>query len=199
MKAIKMRKHPDILDVFPSQKKRKSSDNLNSYLQYLIQSHNLIRMILSCTLPLSIVNNNEFRQFCSSLDSRFILLNSETIRNTIINAYDRTNKLIQNKIIETAEFVALTLDIWSHSYFEITCHWITYDFKLIEVVLEVMNFSGSELFEKHQLTKFRLAHKNIVSITVNNEDNGNVKTALSQMQFEIIPCLANILRISVDS
>ncbi|CAG8819217.1 22534_t:CDS:1, partial [Racocetra persica] len=106
-----------------------------------------------------------------SLDSRFILHNSKTIRNTIINAYDRTNKLIQNKIIETAEFVALTLDIWSHSYFGVTCYWITYDFKLIEVVLEVINFLGSELFEKLQLSKFRLAHENIISITVNNEDN----------------------------
>ncbi|CAG8762595.1 28541_t:CDS:2 [Racocetra persica] len=126
---IKMRKNSDNLDAFSSQKKRKISDNLNSYPQHLTQSHNLIRMILSCTLPLSIVNNNEFSQFCSSLDSRFILLNSETIRNTIINAYNRTNRLIQNKIIETVD-----------------------DFKLIDVVLDVINLSGThaatELFEK---------------------------------------------------
>ncbi|CAG8484352.1 12527_t:CDS:2, partial [Racocetra persica] len=135
MKVIKIRKNLANLDAFLSQKKRKISNNLNSCPQHLTQSQNLIQIILSCTLPLSIVNNNEFRQFCSSLDSSFMIPNSETIRNTIINAYNQINRLIQNKIIET------------------------------------------------------------VDITNNND---NVKTALSQMQIEIILYLANILKISIE-
>ncbi|CAG8668552.1 3416_t:CDS:1, partial [Cetraspora pellucida] len=199
MKENILKKNFDILDVIPSQKKRKISDNLYSYPQYPTQSYNLIKFIFSCTVPISIVNNNKFRQFCISVG--FIPLNSETIRNTIINAYNRTNKLIQTKIIETAKFVALTLDTHSHSYIGITCHWITNDFKLIDVILDVMNFSGddaTELVEKFQLilSKFGLAHENIVSIT---NDNYNVKVLLTQIKIKIISCLTNILRISIES
>ncbi|CAG8742417.1 35908_t:CDS:2 [Gigaspora margarita] len=136
-KAVKNNKN--IFNV-PLQKKRKISDNLcsNPNSQYV---HSLIRMLLSCNLPLSIVNNNEFRQFCSSLDSRFRLPNSDIVRNIIINTYNRTEKLIHNKIIETAEFLSITLDIWTHTYF------------------------GS------QLSKSKLTNKNIISITTNNIDN----------------------------
>ncbi|CAG8853588.1 22658_t:CDS:2, partial [Gigaspora margarita] len=161
----------------------------------------LIRMLLSCTLPLSIVDNNEFRRFCSSLDSRFRLPDSDIVRNIIINTYNRTEKLIQNKIIETAEFLAITLDIWTHSYFGVTCHWLTNDFKLIEVVLHVTNFMGtSELFKKLQcqLSKYKLTNENIISITTNNIENV-IKESLSQMQIEIIPGFANILQVSVES
>ncbi|CAG8710761.1 13326_t:CDS:1, partial [Dentiscutata heterogama] len=197
-----MRKNPDISSVLPAQKKRKFSDNFCPHPQYLVQNSNLIRTILSCTLPLSIVKNNEFRQFCSSLDSRFTLPNCDSIRASIINAYNQMNKLIQNKIVETAQFVALSVDFWSHSYIGVTCHWITHDFKLIDVILEVMKIPedhvATEFFEKFQLllSKLGLVHENIVSIT---SDNNNVKTALSQMQIEIIPCLANILRVSVEA
>ncbi|CAG8525541.1 15274_t:CDS:2 [Dentiscutata erythropus] len=201
-----MRKNLDISDVFPAQKKRKFSNNFCQHPQYIVQNRNLIRAILSCTLPLSIVNNSDFRKFCSSLDSRFKLSSSDFIRTSILNSYDQTNKLIQNEIIETAEFVALTLDFWtSYSYFGITCHWLMHDFKLIEIVLDVSKFSeehaAAEIFEKlqFQLSKFKIAHENIVSITIENEDSNNVKAALSQLQIEIIPCLANILRISIDS
>ncbi|CAG8460433.1 17808_t:CDS:2 [Racocetra persica] len=105
----------------------------NIMLQYIVQNHNLIRTILSCTLPLSIVNNGEFRKFCSSLDSRFKL---------------------PNKIFEKLQF---------------------------------------------QLSKFKIARENIVSITIENEDSNNAKTALSQLQIKYIPCMANILRNSIDS
>ncbi|CAG8490147.1 15881_t:CDS:2 [Racocetra persica] len=98
-------------------------------------------MLLSCTFPLSIVDNNEFRQFCSLLDSRFKLPDSDIVRNIFINTYNRTEMLIQKKIIETAKFLAITLDIWTHSYFE------------------------------SQLYKSKLTYENIISITTNNIDN----------------------------
>ncbi|CAG8625434.1 17711_t:CDS:2, partial [Cetraspora pellucida] len=123
----------------------------------------------------------------SIIAAKFSNLSSKEISNIILKLWSCLPEISKTEY---------KIKISGHTYFGITCHWITYDFKLIEVVLEVMNFSGSELFEKLQLSKFRLAHENIVSITVNNEDNDNVKTALSQMQFEIIPCLPNILRIS---
>ncbi|CAG8484086.1 22815_t:CDS:2 [Racocetra persica] len=145
MKKNILKKNFDIIDVIPSQKKKKISDNLYSYPQYPTQIG-------------------------------FIPPNSETIRNTIINASNRTNKQIQTKIIETAEF-------------------------LIDVVLDVMNFSGddaTELVKKFQLilSKFGLTHKNIISIT---NDNYDVKVLLTQIKIEIIPYLTNILQINVKS
>ncbi|CAG8784848.1 2790_t:CDS:1, partial [Cetraspora pellucida] len=75
------------------------------------------------------------------------------------------------------------------------------DFKLIEVILDMINISGThaatELFEKFQLllSKFGLAQEKIISIT---NANKNVKTALSQMQIEVVLCLANSLKISIE-
>ncbi|CAG8831965.1 7168_t:CDS:2, partial [Gigaspora margarita] len=171
---INMRENPDNSDVLSAQKKRKISDHFCQHPQYLVQNSNLIRTILSCTLPLS-----------------------NFLRTSILDAYNQINKLIQDEIIETLEFVALTLDFsTSYSYFGITCHWLTHDFKLIEIVLDVPKFSeehaAAEIFEKFQfqLFKFRIARENIVSITIENKDN-NIKPALSQLQIEIIPYIEN--------
>ncbi|KAF0485830.1 hypothetical protein F8M41_022758 [Gigaspora margarita] len=143
--------------------------------------------------------------------SQFPNLNSQEISNIILKLWEYLSenfqseykkKLIQNKIIETAEFLVMTLDIWTYSsYFGITCHWLIHDFKLIGVVLYVTKFTGTlELFEKlqSQLSKSKLTNENIISITTNNIDYV-VKESLSQMQIEIIPCFENILQISVES
>ncbi|CAG8821209.1 13343_t:CDS:1, partial [Racocetra persica] len=109
-------------------------------------------------------------------------------------------KHIKNKISEIAEYIALLLNIWStHPFLGITCHWLTYDFNLIEVVLDITKFLEayvkSEIFEKlHlQLSKFGLTHKNIASITT---DKDNLKEGLSKI--ETISYSTHILKLSID-
>ncbi|CAG8523152.1 12734_t:CDS:2 [Cetraspora pellucida] len=125
MKKNILKKIFDILNDSPSQMKKKISDNFYLYPQYPTQSHNLIKLILFCALPILI---------------------------------------------------------------------------LIDVVLDVMNSSGNdatELVKQFQLilSKFGLAHKNIVNIT---NDNCDVKVLLTQIKIKIILCLTNILRISIE-
>ncbi|CAG8733648.1 16080_t:CDS:2, partial [Acaulospora morrowiae] len=84
----------------------------------------------------------------------------------------------------------------------ITCHWISPKFELYDIVLDMTNFPEThttiEIVEKlqHQIKKFNLAQKNIISIT---SDNGsNVKAAISQMQITNILCTTHTLQLSIN-
>ena len=68
----------------------------------------------------------------------------------IFNAQNWTVGLIKNKLAETAEYMALTLDIWSSraydAYLGITCYWLTSEFELYEVMLDMVDFPESHKF-----------------------------------------------------
>ncbi|CAI2191813.1 18369_t:CDS:2, partial [Funneliformis geosporum] len=133
-------------EIFNKSKSEHLPEPLNHVQQsYLTQQ--LIRFILSGTLPLSIVNNEEFKIFCNSLDPRFRVPGVNIIKTMIFDAHNWTNNLIKNKIAETAEHVALALDIWSSrvhdAYLGLTCHWLTSEFKLYDIMLDMIDFPES--------------------------------------------------------
>ncbi|CAG8681018.1 13566_t:CDS:2, partial [Cetraspora pellucida] len=102
------------LDFSPAQKKIRISDH-DELCSQQEQIQNFIRMFLSCTLPISIVKNNELKQqFCSSLNSGFKVPNTDVLKNSIITTYDRIVNLIKDKIAKTSEYMALTLNRTYH-------------------------------------------------------------------------------------
>src|ERR1044071_2222522 len=108
------------------------------------------------------------------------------VKTIIFDAHNWTVSLIKNKMAETAEYLALTLDIWSSrahdAYLGITCHWLTPKFELYEVILDMTDFPKSHTVEeiliklKSQLTKFNIIQESIIGITTDN--GSNVKAAI---------------------
>ncbi|CAI2193159.1 19110_t:CDS:2, partial [Funneliformis geosporum] len=192
-------------EIFNKSKSEHLPEPLNHVQQsYLTQQ--LIRFILSGTLPLSIVNNEEFKIFCNSLDPRFRVPGVNIIKTMIFDAHNWTNNLIKNKIAETAEHVALALDIWSSrvhdAYLGLTCHWLTSEFKLYDIMLDMIDFpeshTATEILIKIQseLVKFGISKENIVGITTDN--GSNIKAAITQLEISNISCSAHTLQLSVN-
>ncbi|CAG8474352.1 5280_t:CDS:2 [Ambispora gerdemannii] len=216
IKHVKYSHHVTKLSLNQQTAEEIMKNTQTTIIEYLQQPHGqkqqhylaqyLLKLIFAYTLPLSIVNNTEFRKFCHVLDSRFQVPGVDALKMMTFNVHDWTVNLIKSKITETAKYVALTLDIWSSrahdAYLGITCHWITPEFTLYEVVLDIIDFpeahTATEIITKLELqfTKFNLTQENIVSITSNNRSN--VKAAISQLQITNIFCAAHTLQLSLQ-
>ncbi len=59
----------------------------------------------------------------------------------IVKSYRHNKQNLKNILSETAAMVSLTMDLWSsrakHGYIGITATWITSDFKVKDVMLEI--------------------------------------------------------------
>src|SRR5688572_32031385 len=76
----------------------------NTQIENLPEPHNLtqqqdliqqvIKLILSCTPPLSIVSNEGFKIFCHSLDPKFKVPGIDMLKTIIFDAHNWTVKLV---------------------------------------------------------------------------------------------------------
>src|SRR5260363_378580 len=88
----------------------------------------LVRYIISCVQPISIVENNEFRLWTKGLDPQFEVSCVNTIKTIIFNSYTSATRQITDLISKTSDTISLTFDIWTsrahNSYLGITYHWL---------------------------------------------------------------------------
>lgn len=135
--------------------------------------------------PFSIVEDNGFKNFVSTLNPSYKLPDRKTISGSLIPAaYEECLAYVQQRITN-AKSVCITTDCWSSSvqdsYIAITAHFIDDDFKFESVLLECGLMEGSHTSvalanEMKRITdKFEISDK--VSIVV-SDNASNVKGAV---------------------
>ena len=83
-------------------------------------------IVVGCSLPMSLVENQSFRQFVHDLDPKFTLPSRHHVSAALIpSLWDTKNAAVCN-LLGQARSVSLTVDIWTdrvmHSYLAVTAH-----------------------------------------------------------------------------
>lgn len=95
----------------------------------------LVDMIVLHEYPLSMVDHVSFRQFVSSLISKFKMISRNTLRSDILKAFTSQKQALKKFLENHSSRVALTTDMWTASnqkkgYMAITAHFIDIDWIL---------------------------------------------------------------------
>ncbi|XP_060723328.1 uncharacterized protein LOC132844154 isoform X1 [Tachysurus vachellii] len=111
--------------------------------------HNAIikDLLIGCTLPLSIVENQHFRHFLKVMDNKYTPIARKTITEKHIPLLvDQVKDSIKRKL-QTQSSVSITADIWSdrtmRSFFGVTAHGLNQDGNQLEsFLLDCRRFCG---------------------------------------------------------
>ncbi|CAG8521004.1 12500_t:CDS:2 [Acaulospora morrowiae] len=175
----------------------------------------LLRWIIRDQQPFSVVEDEDFRDFVTELNSRYKLLSRQTISTKIQQIYEKQRDNVKEYFNNYNGKVALTTDIWTactnQAYMSITLHWIDDKWKMNRILLDLIS-----LHERHTSTvlvdiiytvinDFNLCEK-IIAITTDNASNMNLfEHKFSQLlsnnhgntSFHRIRCAAHILNLIV--
>ena len=111
----------------------------------------LAKMICCDLQPLSVVENEGFRELLRVAEPRYVIPSRKTITNEIIpQFYEETRKQIKSELGSTSMVsLALTTDGWSsctnQSYLSYTGHFVDEHFRLKEYCLRVAAFDESHI------------------------------------------------------
>ncbi len=101
----------------------------------------MVNWLVCNSRPLSIVENDHFRQFINELDPRFKIPSVKLIKQIIYKAYNYTVPLLKEILKNNAVKVSFTMDLWTaydrKGYIGVTCSYIDIDFNLNEVTLSI--------------------------------------------------------------
>ena len=91
--------------------------------------------------PLSTVTNPAYKEKMLQFDLSFIVSGEQKIKTMIVKSYQYNYENLKNIISETVATVSLTTDLWSsrakHGYIGVTAAWITPNFKVKDIMLEI--------------------------------------------------------------
>ncbi|CAG8841213.1 18793_t:CDS:2, partial [Gigaspora margarita] len=174
----------------------------------------IITFFISCTLSLSLIENKNFHTLLNSFDPRYKPPCVNTIKNEIINGTKHTTQIIKHMLTQT-NTVSLTFDLWTSrahdSYLGVTCHWISDEFHIYDLILGVIEMGAYKTADdiinsiEPMLEEFGLEGSKILSITTDN--GSNVKLAVTQLLARLllsdpianIFCAAHTLQLSVEA
>lgn len=155
--------------------------------------------------PLSIVENEGFREYTAKLQSNYTLPSRKTLTKKLIpEICNEISQKIRNMLNQTKN-VGVTTDIWSSdsnkSFITVTCHFINTNNELENVVLDTKEIPGSHTAEaiagsvQGVFDDWNISDKVIAIIT----DNGsNVKKAVNDiLKKSHIPCVGHTLNLCV--
>ncbi|CAG8605055.1 21387_t:CDS:2 [Gigaspora margarita] len=158
-------------------------------------TQNIVKFFLLCTLPLFLIENENFRTFLNTFDPRYKPPCINTLEHEIPDAAFYTAQTIKYMINTQADIIALTFDLWTsrahNSYLGITCHWISDEFKMYDLTLSVTEMgeykTASNIVSTIEpiLEEFGISGGKLVSITTDN--GSNVKAAVTQLSEKISP------------
>ncbi len=104
-------------------------------------------MIIDDVIPAYIVEKKGFKDLISTLEPKYTMVSRKCIQTTIIpkkahQMYQEMKECLQDRV----ESCSVTLDIWSsrrmHGYFGMTCHFITDDWQLKQLLLCCKHMKG---------------------------------------------------------
>ncbi|CAG8722449.1 6851_t:CDS:2, partial [Gigaspora rosea] len=178
-------------------------------------TQDVLRLFISCTLPLYLVENKNFRTFLHSFDPRYKPPCVNTLKNEIANGTNHTTQVIKNMIHSQANTILLTFDLWTSrahdSYLGVTCHWISDEFRMYDLTLSVVEIgaykTAGDIVDSIEplLEEFSIEGDKILSITTDN--GSNVKAAVTRLSASLslstpianIFCAAHTLQLSVET
>ena len=115
----------------------------------------LERFIVGSLSPLSLVDNKYFKEFMSTINSRYDVPCAKTLKSRLMREFEAAKEELK-KDLEGCEFVAITHDSWTSlanvSYETVTVHYIKIDpvtgeWKLMSKVLDTSTVGGSHTAE----------------------------------------------------
>ena len=178
----------------------------------------LIDFVATDLQPFTIVENPEFKLLINKLDPRYILPCRQTLKENFMENYNIKKNDLVNEISQISSKVSLTTDIWTSDvskdcYLGITMHYINNDWKLKNLLLDIIPINGShtaELITNNLLQifeEFNINHK-ILALTTDNGSNmiacgDQIATELDQgfnnMVFTHYRCAAHIINLAVKA
>ena len=111
----------------------------------------LTKFLIAKSLPLTIIDCKEFKDFINSLDMRYKIPGYKKIRNTLVPA--NANKIRQNLKSSLSKIAKLNIssDIWSdpsmRSFIGFCAHGIDNDWNLIKGLVGIKRLLGSHTNE----------------------------------------------------
>ena len=145
----------------------------------------LVRWISKSLRPFTIVEDEGFLEFAhwlNNLKTMFKVPSRNKHRAQLMMVADLVMKKVQMKIANEMNYYAITTDIWSsrvmESFMSVTLHYLTEDFEMINLVLEVSPFHESHTainistFLKKSFEKFGLRPEKLSMMMRDNASNG---------------------------
>ncbi|XP_060877420.1 E3 SUMO-protein ligase ZBED1-like [Metopolophium dirhodum] len=166
----------------------------------------IVRMIAEDLQPLSIVENEGFKNMVNLLDSRYKIPSRRALGRTIIpNMYTNVRNKVQTLLNDTS-YIAITTDIWTSintdSFKTMTAHFFPKEqSKLKTVVLCTKKLehshTGAHLDEimTSELNSWGILDKVVAIVT---DGGSNIKSAVRLMDIQHIPCTAHKLNLVVQ-
>ncbi|XP_063227326.1 zinc finger BED domain-containing protein 4-like [Bacillus rossius redtenbacheri] len=191
-------KQQTLTQVYDKATKFKIDDKRQTKITHLVA-----KMVCVDGQPLNLVENRGFKELIEHLEPRFTMPTRKTLSNVIVPAmYESTVKSVEVQL-QDAEFVAVTTDLWTSvantDFLSVTAHYVTKEFVLHHVCLEVIPFpevshtaENISKFITSLLEKWGLLQK-VVAIVRDNARN--LVAGLELSPFQHTSCLAHTLQL----
>ena len=164
----------------------------------------VVGLIVKDLQPLSVVEDDGFRELCQEMDRRYVLPSRKTVREKLLpEMYEKVMKKVQEEL-DKAKHVGITTDMWTSSstdsFNTVTAHYLDALGKLKARILECALFEGRHTAEaleaelKKVAQKFRIESKLSAGVSDNAQ---NIKKALQDFGIPSIPCFAHSLNLVV--
>ena len=162
--------------------------HLNSAEQLSKCSSFIENCIVSCGLPLSIVDNEQFKKFVHDLDAKFVLPSGDSINSKHLPCLLIQMEEKVKKTVEGAASLSLTVDIWTdrrnHAFLAVTGHtFVKLSPKTFLLAFECFKrtHTGTRIAEEMEkiIVKFNLKGK--VSFVV-SDNASNMKKAFQVLE-----------------
>ena len=122
------------------------SYSANNPRQRMLTESLIKNVIISCALPISIVENQHIRRFLSDVDPKFVPPCRQTVTNSFLPQYLQEKKMKLQASLKECSDVALTTDAWSdrraHGILGVTVHKFV-DGKSFSELLAFRSLPGS--------------------------------------------------------
>lgn len=163
----------------------------------------VLKFIVNSMHPVSIVDDPNFRVLYPAVDSAYVPPCRQTMTARLLTLYHSEREHVNSLVSQQAAGVAVTLDGWTSAatqgYMCVTGHYLTAEFVLKSVCLDIMHLQGSHTADKIAdevitTVKTGLSVK-VVSATTDNASN--MKSATEKAAVSRIPCAAHTIQLSI--
>jgi hypothetical protein len=168
--------------------------------------HNAVTdWLITDGLPFNTVNGEGFKKMMKKVNAAFNPPCYATLKQNMGLEYKTAVELMKNYIEKTCNYASITTDLWTsrakNGYISITCHWLTQEMKLCDILICVDQISYLHTREhirktiQDKLKVLGLEKKIIIAIT----DNGSnmVKAIEEWNSVERVACSAHTLQLCV--
>ena len=172
--------------------------------QHIMLQQKVAEYIIAELKPFNTVESQSFKNLCAALNPRFEVPSKTTISSSVIpKMYCDTKRKVAS-LLDEASSVAITADGWTssatQSYITLTAHFISEEWKLINVGLQTRHTPESHTAEnlkslfENAFDEWKLQKKHITGVVDNAK---NISKAWVLLQKDYINCFAHTMNLAV--